>query len=104
MTLPQQYLDYIASGGDTEFEIDAEFGSYIILEPLDDIEQFNQDIEINKYAPGFIAFASDGGGEAFAFNEQAAIFLIPLIGMSPEAATKISESWTEYESKKINTE
>ena len=103
MTIPDQYHEYLNAGGESEFEVDLEFGSYIILEPIDEIEQFNSDIEIDIYAPGYLAFASDGGGEAFAFNKEGAIFSLPLVGMSQDEAKRIADSWTEFESKKIKT-
>jgi len=101
MTLPNDFTTYLQKDGEMEFETNHEFGDYIILEPLTSIKQFNKDIEISKYAPNYTAFASDGGGEVFAFNKEGAIFLLPLIGMSPDDATEVAKSWTEYESNKI---
>ena len=101
MKLPSKYINYLQNGGELEFEVDLEFGGYIILEPFENIEKFNTDIEINKYAPGFLAFGSDGGGEAFVFDEAGAIHLMPLIGMSPNDAEKIDDSWSDYENKKL---
>ncbi len=101
MKLPKQYLTYINNGGETEFEVDSDIGSYIILEPLASVDQFNQDIETATYVPGFLAFASDGGGEAYAFDNEGSVFMLPLIGMSPSNAIKVAKSWEAYESKKI---
>ena len=104
MTLPNEFTNYLETDGDMEFETNYEFGGYIILEPLDLIEQFNTDIEISKHAPNYTAFTSDGGGEVFAFDKEGAIFLLPLIGMSPDDATKVAKSWNEYESNKMKME
>ena len=101
MKLPDEYIEYLKNGGDTEFETDFEFGGYVILEPLEHVDKFNRDIEINKYAPDYLAFGSDGGSEVFAFDKAGAIHLMPMIGMSPNDAIKISDSWKNYISRKI---
>ena len=102
-SLPDQYITYIENGGELEFEADYECGGYIILEPLDTLEQFNKDIELSKYAPKYLAFASDGGGEVFTFDTNGSVYLLPLIGMSPDDAFKIADSWSAYESKKTES-
>lgn len=84
-----------------EFESDFDIGGYIVLQSLNSIDAFNEEIEIGKYAPGFIAFASDGGGEVFVFDESGTVYLMPLIGMSRNDAIKIADSWTAYESKRL---
>lgn len=99
--LPKQYLEYVRNDGAAEFETDFDFGGYIILEPIERIEEFNKEIEIDKYAPGFLAFASDGGGEVFVFDEEGKIYLMPLIGMTPRDASLIADSWADYATKKI---
>lgn len=101
MKLPTQYIDYVQNGGQMKFEADFDFGGYIILEPLERIDEFNKEIEINEYAPGYLAFASDGGGEAFVFDSEGKIYLMPLVGMSPNDASMIAESWAEYVNKTI---
>ena len=48
------------------------------------------------YAPGFLAFAGNGGGEVLAFDALGAVYMIPLIGMEAEQAVKIANSFTEF--------
>ncbi|MCX8240236.1 MAG: SMI1/KNR4 family protein [Acidimicrobiales bacterium] len=103
MKLPSGYLNYLKNGGETEFEADFEFGGYMALEPLERIEEYNKEIEIEEYAPGYIAFGSDGGGEAFVFDDAGIIYLMPLIGMAPDEAIKVVDSWSEYEKMKLKT-
>jgi hypothetical protein len=92
--LPSDYISFIESLGEfyteTNIHLDIEF------EPLDKIDQFNKDIEIEKYVKGFIGFACDGGGEIFAFNTQGKVYLLPLIGMSSNTAKEIAESWVVF--------
>ena len=99
--LPSQFVEYIEGGGLMFFETSHEFGGMIEIEELSNISQFNQDIEIETYAPGYVAFATDGGGEAFAFDAEGKVYLLPMIGMTPEAATKIEDSWGSYLSKAL---
>lgn len=94
--LPKGYLDYINNGGILYGETNYEFGSYFDLEPIENIPEYNQDIEIQTYAPEFIAFGSDGGGEAFVFDANGAIYLLPFIGMESEQAVKVASSWSEF--------
>ena len=98
VNLPTEYVEFMNSVDALWGETDYEFGGYFDLEPLEKIEQMNKDIEIETYAPGFVAFASDGGGEVFAFDKEGQIFLLPLVGMEPNKATKIAASWQEFKS------
>lgn len=75
---------------------DLELGGYFDLEPLESIEEMNKDIEIERYAPGYLAFASDGGGEVLAFDKDGKVVSIPLIGMEAKSAKVIANSWIEY--------
>ena len=70
---------------------------YIILWNVSELAQFNAEYEFPIYAPGFIAFASDGGGEAFAFDTRVAppaIVEVPFIGMSHEDGRRVADSFT----------
>ncbi len=96
MKLPQEYLEYIQAGNPTFGFTDLELGGYFELEPLGTLEEMNRDVEIGKYAPEFLAFASDGGGELLAFDSDGKVYSIPLIGMESKAAVLISNSWSEY--------
>ncbi|GAA5445230.1 hypothetical protein Misp06_03428 [Microbulbifer sp. NBRC 101763] len=97
VTLPQEYIEFLKSSDQLWGETDYELGEYFELEPLDTIEKMNKDIGIVQAAPGFIAFACDGGGEVFVFDESGQIFILPLIGMEPGAAVKLASSWSEFE-------
>lgn len=94
--LPVEYIAYVRSGRRTNGFTDFGLGGYFDLEPLESIPKLNLDIELQRYAPGFIAFASDGGGEVLAFDAVGKVYSIPLIGMSPESATLVANSWNEY--------
>lgn len=94
--IPDDYADYIKDTGPFEcctYE-DAEPG-YVVLWSFDEIAKSNIDVEIEAYAPGFIAFGVDGGGELLAFDGTGAVFMLPMIGMEPDCAIRVAEHFQE---------
>ena len=55
----------------------------------------NTVMEADACALGFIAFAGDGGGEVFMFDNAGAIYLLPMIGMETVAAMPVAENFLE---------
>ena len=101
--LPSSYIAYIKNGGITSGETDLEWADYFDLESLDKIDELNQDIEIDKYAPGFVAFASNGGGDVYVFDSSGVMYVLPLIGMEVELAIKVTNSWSDFLAHVENT-
>jgi hypothetical protein len=94
LKLPPDYVEFLefANGGDG-FIGD---NSYAILWGVDELPQFNLDYEITRWAPGFLAFGSDGGGEAFGFDtreENWPVIQLPFIGMDWKEARPIADSF-----------
>lgn len=78
---------------------------YVELWAIEDIPQENTAIKMDLYAPGFVAFAGNGGGEVLAFDAFGAVYMIPLIGMEAEQAVKIADSFAEFaETFELDTE
>jgi hypothetical protein len=100
MQLPTDYLTYLRRGsptfGDVTFD---DFDRYFELWLESDIEPFNTEYEVPKLAPGFLAFATNAGGELYAFNEIGQVFELPCIGMDARYATLLAESWREFEDR-----
>ncbi|SKB00476.1 SMI1 / KNR4 family (SUKH-1) [Prosthecobacter debontii] len=92
--IPEALIAYRRTGG-AEFAFTDGAPGYFQLWPENEIQQWNLDYQVSEYAPGFIGFGSDGGGEMLAFDKTGAVYMIPFIGMSPEDAQKIAESWSE---------
>lgn len=44
--------------------------NYLILWKAEEILPFNRDYEVERMAPDLLAFGSNGGGEAFAFDKR----------------------------------
>ncbi len=99
-TIPTEYKAFLAKHGGFEgFTSGDGQPGYVVLWPLADIPSNNSDIEIQDYAPGFVAFAGDGGGEVLAFDASGAVFLLPLVGMEPQYAIKVAGSFVELEAR-----
>lgn len=64
---------------------------YIIWES-ERINEYNIDYELQKYAPGFIAFGSNGSNELLVVDQSGCVYTLPAIGMEPKYANKIAEN------------
>jgi hypothetical protein len=96
--LPAEYFRYLESGGVVEGFTEGMPG-YIALWPLDEIETNNKELEVEKYAPGFLGFGGDGGGELLAFDKEGNVYMLPMVGMEPRYAKRIASSWSEIENR-----
>src|SRR3989337_1937636 len=59
----------------------------------EELADFNREYEVEKYAPGILLFASDGGGEGYGFDTEDAampIVRVPFIGMDRQYAVTIA--------------
>ena len=96
MNLPKGYIEYMESvppmSGDTDFDM----GVGYELEPLTAVERLNRDVGIEEFAPGFIAFATDGGNELFVFDASGKVYLMPMVGMEPKVAVLLADSFAEF--------
>jgi hypothetical protein len=72
---------------------------YLILWKASELKLFNDEYEIAVYARGLVAFGSNGGGEAFAFDTrvgQPTVVIAPFIGMSLDDATPVAPSFSDF--------
>ena len=92
--LPPEYLAYVEEDGTDAASTEGDPGYFQLWHP-DDVEKMNRDYHVAEYAPGFLGFGSDGGGEMLAFDSAGSVFMIPFVGMEPAEARKIAASWSE---------
>ena len=92
--LPAEYTQYVAAHGAFEGFTSGDPG-YVALWRMDEIQSNNADIAIEEYAPGFVAFAGNGGGEVLAFDALGVVYRLPMIGMAPEHAIQLANSFHE---------
>jgi len=92
--LPEAYVAYLQGGGAAE-DFTEGLPGYVALWRPDAIDANNRDLQVETYAPGYLGFGTDGGGELLAFDASGAVFMLPMIGMDPRYANKIADSWLE---------
>jgi len=90
VALPKDYTDFLKEHNGGEGFIG---DNYIIFFKAEELADFNREYEVEKYAPGILLFASNGGGEGYGFDTQDAampIVRIPFIGMDRQSAETIA--------------
>jgi hypothetical protein len=73
--------------------------AYLVMWPIEEIESFNEEIGMHKYALGLLAFADNGGGAWYAFDTRSskiAIVDIPMIGSGLDDAIVCGHTFTEF--------
>ncbi|EJB8584231.1 SMI1/KNR4 family protein [Vibrio parahaemolyticus] len=68
---------------------------YVLWQP-EELEEINEDYQLEEYAPGFVTFGGNGGGELLVINDVGEVFFIPAIGMSSDTAIKIASSLSHF--------
>ena len=95
--LPAVYRSFIDTHGLFEgFSAMAHEERDVILWGKDEVTNANAEIEVDVYAPGYVAFAGNGGGEVYAFDATGAVFMLPMIGMEPAAAIHVAKDFLEF--------
>lgn len=88
--LPKDYIDFLKKNNGGEGFV---HDNYIIFFKAEELAVFNREYEVEKYAPGILLFASNGGGEGYGFDTRdpaMPIVRIPFIGMNRQAAEMIA--------------
>lgn len=95
--LPAVYRAFIDTNGLFEgLFATAHEERYVILWGEDEVASANAEIEVDVYAPGYVAFGGNGGGEVYAFDATGSVFMLPMIGMEPAAAIHVAENFLEF--------
>jgi len=91
--LPEGFIEFFSQsdGGFIRSE-----NIYIELWPLTEIVELNKKYEVEKYAPDYFVFGSDGGGTAYCIEKKSAnICDMQFIGM-PDDVSVICKSFDEF--------
>ena len=97
ITLPEDYSEFLrhANGGEG-FVGEA---AYVILWPIEEIQELNEAYEVEEFAPGLILFGSSGGGEAYASDlrdGEMSVVQVPFVGMELELVERIADSFSGF--------
>jgi len=98
-TLPLDYKTFLGRSNGGEGFVGQ---NYLILWASEELAQFNNEYEVQDYAPGLILFGSDGGGEGYAFDMRttpAPIVQVPFIGMDLKYARTMAANFDEFVTK-----
>ena len=92
---PLDVTTYYRSGGPLVCELDAQ-PWLCEFWPEHELERYNAEYEVPTYAPGYFAFAGNGGGEMYALSPEGKVVCLALIGMSPKGELVIAASWSAF--------
>jgi hypothetical protein len=97
--LPEEYLTLMLHSNGGEGDLAIEPGWFQIW-PAEQVIELNRGYEVEKNAPGFFAFGSDGGGEMLAFDIREGkpwkVVMIPFIPMTADHAVTIAEDFEAF--------
>ena len=93
--LPRELVEYHAVGGAQACELPisphmCEFW------PPEEVGRYNSEYQVPELAPGFLGFATSGGGEMLAVSPSGTIVSFPFIGMAPSEALLVAENWAQF--------
>ena len=92
--IPSQYVEYLDANGAFEgLTTDEDSPGYVALWTIEEIPEHNRDIDVEALAPGFIAFAGNGGGEVLAFDTSGIVYMLPMIGMASDCAIRVADNF-----------
>lgn len=95
--LPPSFIAYHNSNRLKEGSLRNESPGWFLLWPLKEIEEWNRRYEVSDFAPGYVGFGSNGGGEMLAFDSNGRIYMLPFIGNEPGQEILVAESWEAFE-------
>jgi hypothetical protein len=99
MVLPPHYLQFLerCNGGEGELSVAP---MWLVMWPAERLIEYNRELEMETYAPGFFAFGGDGGGEIFAFAideaVDSAVYRLPILEMTPDKAKVIAANFDAF--------
>lgn len=95
MVIPSELREYHSSGASLSCELDVQ-PWLCEFWPLAELGALNENYEVPRNAPGYLGFATSGGGEMFAFSPSGAIVCLAFAGMSPEEELPVAQSWRAF--------
>lgn len=99
------YLDFMRRHAGCDGPVGQD--GYIRIWPLEEVISSTEQLQTDRFAPGLLLFAGDGGGEAYAFDRHAAgwpIVSAPMVGLSRKAMKPVANSFGEFVRKLANDE
>ena len=76
VVLPKDYVEFMKKHNGGEGDIGE---TWLILYPLEELQEINDDYEIEEFLPGHIIIGSNGGGELYGIDINGNFFNVPVI-------------------------
>ena len=96
MVFPAQYKELMLTSNGAEGMIGE--SSYLAIWTIEEVIELNIDLNMAKYTPGLVYFASDGGAMAYAYDTRndKRIVVIPYQTIDIEEAEPCGETFEEF--------
>ncbi|MCK4261258.1 MAG: SMI1/KNR4 family protein [Halanaerobiales bacterium] len=94
---PDEYKEFMLKYNGGEGEIGE--NNYLVVWPLEELIELNEEYAVNEFAPGLFLFGSDGGSVAYAFDtrkESIPIVEVPFIGMDLDDISFCSNTFNVF--------
>lgn len=94
VTLPQDYIEFMQKYNGGEGSVGKE--AWLILFPLEELEEINGDYCVNEFLPNHCIIGSSGGGELFGVDSNGSYFAVPAIPMSYEDKIVLGNKFVKF--------
>jgi hypothetical protein len=95
--MPDEYLEFLRETDG--YSGDVGQAGYVDVLPSSEVLPTNEANHFREWIPGFVLFASNGGGEMYAFDmrgEAPRVVSIPCIPLEPEFAVEVGSSFVDF--------
>ncbi len=92
MSLPKEYVDFMKLHNGGEGDIG---NAYLVLFPLEELQEINEDYAIEEELPGHIIIGNNGSGELYGINSNGEYFNVPFI-IEKEYLTILGSTLDEF--------
>jgi len=92
--MPNDYREVLQRRNGTEGPVGSE--QYVMLWPVESLDEFNQGYAVQEYVPGVFLIGTDGGNTGFGVTAEGLYVSVPLIGMDPKYVEVLGASFEEF--------
>ena len=97
VSLPENYLDFLRQTNDYIGDVGDD--GFVSIWPIEEVLLINEANHFREWIPGLVLFASDGGGEFYAFDmrgQSAKVVMVPAIPLDLEYAVEVGSSFVDF--------
>jgi hypothetical protein len=94
VTLPQDYIEFMQKYNGGEGSVGKE--AWLILFPLEELDEINEDYCIDEFLPNHCIIGSSGGGELFGVDTYGNYYAVPAVSMSEEDRIDLGNTFVKF--------